>query len=62
MARSLVRVGGRESSPTRFYDAGTGVHGVLSESTVKGEAVPRSGIIWTIVGILLIIALLIFIF
>jgi hypothetical protein len=28
----------------------------------KGEAMPRSGIIWTIVGILLIVALLIYIF
>jgi len=27
----------------------------------KGEAVPRSGLIWTIVGILLIIALVIYI-
>jgi hypothetical protein len=28
---------------------------------MKGEAMPRSGIIWTIVGVLLIIALLIYI-
>jgi hypothetical protein len=30
--------------------------------TMKGEAVPRQGLIWTIVGILLIVALLIYIF
>jgi hypothetical protein len=29
---------------------------------LKGDIVPRSGIIWTIVGILLIVALLIYIF
>jgi hypothetical protein len=34
---------------------------VLPDSAMKGEAVPRSGLIWTIVGVLLIIALLIYI-
>jgi len=29
---------------------------------LKGDIVPRTGIIWTIVGILLIVALLIYIF
>jgi hypothetical protein len=45
-------------APCAFGHAGAGVSGVDSKEAVLA----RSGIIWTVVGVLLIIALLIYIF